>query len=75
MTKMTNERFFVEIINLNCRFYAIRQLVIVCFVVQMLINNLTDVKDQQLLNCEHINATCTALADHVTKVSPTPLYK
>ena len=39
--------------------------------VQMLINSLTDVKDQQLLNCEHIDVTCTALVDHVTQVSPT----
>ena len=40
----------------------------------MLINNLTDVKDQQLLNCEHVNITCTALMDHVTKVSLTYIF-
>lgn len=51
--------------------YSSRDHVII-LLVQMLINNLTDVKNQQLLNCEHIDVTCTALVDHVTQVSPTP---
>ena len=43
------------------------------FLVQMLIKDLNDLKDQQLLNWVHINSNYTTCMDHVTKVSPTPL--
>ena len=56
--------------QLGLRYHIIDLLILF---VQMLINSLTEVKDQQLLNFEHINVTCSALMDHVTKVSPTPL--
>ena len=45
---------------------------VMMLLVQMLISNLTDVRNQQLLNCEHIDVTCTALVDHVTQVCHTP---